>query len=668
MKVFFTLLLFTASLYAIAAPPTVSSSNLSFYSIDGNYFNLGWSGGNGARRLMVAKIGSEPTFVPQDKVSYTANTEFGLGQQVAPGEYIVYDHNSFSYFLTGLTPSTHYYFRMYEYNGTGNTTEYLTTSYLTGNGWTSTIPTVQTSGASFTNITSNSATISWTSGNGQRRLIIAKEGSAVDAEPEVNKPYSSASSNFGSGANLGGGNYAVYWSSSNFFTLHNLKGGTEYHLAFYEFNGNQYPQYLRPSYTSHFTTRSVPTTAASNLVITKADGKELTLDWTNGDGQRRIVVARKGSSVTSTPVDGTGYTANTVFGQGQQLSPGEYVIYSDNFHSTTVSGLEPGSTYFFKVFEYDGTGSSSAYLTSSFAAVSGTTATTPTIQSQFLAATNVSSNALRLNFSPGNGRARMIVGRIEGTPLVAPADFTEYTYDGIFGTGQDLGGGNYVLSYTNGSWINVTGLQPNTTYQFAVYEYNGYNQPLYLAPAATNSVTTSTALPVKLSHWEAAVSGKTVSLQWKTSSESNTSLFVVERSADGQVFTAIGNVQASGNSTGEKSYHYSDQSPLPTQGYYRLKMVDLDNHVEYSPVRSVSLTGEELIKIAANPVQSRLQVSSTLRQETEWRIVSTAGQVMAKGRLVPGQNNLNVANLPSGQYWLQANNAQTLKTIAFTKQ
>ncbi len=211
----FTLLLLLITLYTTAAPPTTPSGNLQFFTVDGTFFNLGWSGGDGQRRLMVIKASSAPTFIPQNGVDYEHNTEFGKGQMVAPGEYIVYDHFSFSFWLTGLQPSTQYFIRMFEYNGSGTTTEYLTASYLSGSGWTSKTPTTQVSAVTFSNITTNSVNIAWASGNGQRRLIVAREGSPVNAEPADNEPYSGASYLFGTGSAVGTGNYAVYRSSSN---------------------------------------------------------------------------------------------------------------------------------------------------------------------------------------------------------------------------------------------------------------------------------------------------------------------------------------------------------------------------------------------------------------------------------------------------------------------
>src|SRR5215204_1833049 len=123
MKSIYTFCLLFLSTLALAAPPTLPSHTLWFNAIDGGYFNLGWSPGNGARRVMVCKAGSVPAFIPQNGIDYDANTAFGQGQEVAPGEFIVYDHFSTSFFLTDLNPATTYYFKIFEYNGTGATTE-----------------------------------------------------------------------------------------------------------------------------------------------------------------------------------------------------------------------------------------------------------------------------------------------------------------------------------------------------------------------------------------------------------------------------------------------------------------------------------------------------------------------------------------------------------------
>ena len=670
MKILYTAILVFLSLQVSAAAPTVPASNLYFASIDGGYFNLGWTAGNGARRIIVCKAGSPVTFIPQNGADYTANTVFGTGQQPLPGEFVIYNSAFTSFYVTGLSPATQYYFAVFEYNGTGAATEYLTSHFLTANATTSAAPTVQASNAVFSNVTNNAVNVNWTQGNGQRCLIVVREGAAVNADPVNSQPYA-VSFVFGSGATTGAGNYTVYANTGNSTNVTGLKPGTEYFFAFYEFNGSGQPQYKTPAYTSSVTTRSIPTVAASAVTITKTDGKELGLSWTNGNGQRRIVIARKGSDVTAVPAAGTTYTANGAFGAGTQLAPGEFVVFNDNFNIATVTGLDPATVYFFKIFEYDGTGVNTSYLTSSFGAVSGPTAVTPAAQASGIAVSNGSFSTLNLSFVAGSGRARLVIARQGAAVNVTPQNFTVYNANGNFGSGQDLGNGNFVVRNGTDEYATIQQLQPNTVYHFAVFEYNGFNQPLYLSPAAVFNATTLTALPVKLAQWNATVMNDKVTLQWTTSGEVNSSLFIIERSTDGVNFAAIATVPAAGNSGTALHYSKDDAAPATGKSYYRLKMVDKDGYTAYAPVLSVSMTATATVRLLHNPVQHTLEIANAAMANgnAQWQIVNAGGQVIKKGKLQGGTMQVNVDQLPNGTYWLQLySNSNRLQTLPFIKQ
>jgi hypothetical protein len=97
MKLIYTPLFLLLTLSALASAPTMPSSNLHFNAIDGGYINMGWTPGNGARRVIVAKAGTAPGFIPQNGIDYNSSDVFGAGQEVAPGEFIVYDHFSTSF-------------------------------------------------------------------------------------------------------------------------------------------------------------------------------------------------------------------------------------------------------------------------------------------------------------------------------------------------------------------------------------------------------------------------------------------------------------------------------------------------------------------------------------------------------------------------------------------
>jgi len=98
-------------------------------------------------------------------------------------------------------------------------------------------PTIQASNLVFSAVTANSMTLTWTNGNGASRIVLAKSGSAVSSDPADGNSYT-ANSTFGSGSQIGTGNFVVFASSGNSVTVSNLAPGTTYHFAVYEFNGS----------------------------------------------------------------------------------------------------------------------------------------------------------------------------------------------------------------------------------------------------------------------------------------------------------------------------------------------------------------------------------------------------------------------------------------------
>ena len=106
-----------------------------------------------------------------------------------------------------------------------------------------------------------------------------------------------------------------------------------------------------------------PTIAASNLGISNTNCKDLFLNFTPGNGIGRIIIAHEGSAVHQIPVNGTNYVANSIFGSGDNLGSGNYVVYKGSGNSVTVGGLTEGITYYFSVFEYNGAGNLTSYLT-----------------------------------------------------------------------------------------------------------------------------------------------------------------------------------------------------------------------------------------------------------------------------------------------------------------
>lgn len=97
---------------------------------------------------------------------------------------------------------------------------------------------------------------------------------------------------------------------------------------------------------------SAPTTQVSNFSISNLLSTSLTINWTRGNRNNVIVVAKAGSAVDSDPVSGTTYTANSIFGSGNQIGTGNYVVYNGNGTNVSITGLTQGLTYYFSLYEY----------------------------------------------------------------------------------------------------------------------------------------------------------------------------------------------------------------------------------------------------------------------------------------------------------------------------
>jgi len=108
------------------------SSNFRVLNRTSNSVQLTFQPGNGAKRLVVIKADSEPTFTPIDENIYVASTEFGSGQEPISGEFILYNLSDTTFTVTGLSQGTMYHLEFFEMNGgdPGFRSNYLVSSSL----------------------------------------------------------------------------------------------------------------------------------------------------------------------------------------------------------------------------------------------------------------------------------------------------------------------------------------------------------------------------------------------------------------------------------------------------------------------------------------------------------------------------------------------------------
>jgi hypothetical protein len=477
--------------------PTDPGSGMSFTSNEGNRIQGNWTPGDGVRRIVVVS-GSAVTGTPTDGISYSASSNFSSGDEISPGEYVVYNGGGSNFTVQGLMPDELYYFKVFEYNGTeGNNTYYLTTGAISGSYTTLGPPTTGVQNITFSNVTGSSLTLSWTNGDGGNRLVLGREGAAVDYTPSDLEYFSSSSTNFMSATSIGSDNKVLYRGPGNSVTITNLNPGVTYHFTVFEYNGFSGPVYYSPGTSaSQATDNSPPATAATNLYTNSHEGNRFNLYWTNGSGSRRIVVMREGSDVTAVPTNGIDYNHNRAFGSGDDIGSGEYIVYDGNGSSVQITNLQHSTTYYLKIFEYFGTGTYTIYQTTVIGSLTQNTIGRPATSASMSFA-SVTGNSMQVNFTGGDGERRLVVCRADTPVDAVPTDYTSYTsYSTTFGNSTyQLSSGQYIIYLGTGNNVTLNGLSPGVTYYFKTFEYNGNGAPVYELNPPDFSQATPTAPP-----------------------------------------------------------------------------------------------------------------------------------------------------------------------------
>jgi len=196
-------------------------------------------------------------------------------------------------------------------------------------------PTTQVSDFTATASGTTSIDLSWTRGDGDGGVIIlAHEGAAVDSDPVSGTAYT-ANATFGSGDEIGTGNYVVFNGTGSSVTVTGLSESTEYYFAAYEYN-NTGTCYLTPGATVNETTNaaaanppSITSVSPDNFFADK--GAQLTITGTDlGDASTSVDIA----GVSGTVVSNDGSTLVVDFGPG---------LYT-NSTLTVSTGVDPDAT------------------------------------------------------------------------------------------------------------------------------------------------------------------------------------------------------------------------------------------------------------------------------------------------------------------------------------
>lgn len=255
-----------------------------------------------------------------------------------------------------------------------------------------------------------------------------------------------------------------------------------------------------------------------------------------------------------------------------------------------------------------------------------------------------------------------------------------YTFAGPVGQAD---GYDYYRYQFSGS-VFMVNWKKNAEYPVLTLEVNGTTPPNPVFELVTNSDWTRAnnseyyqeinateaqrqfyTKPLKLTTFKVrALPNRTARLDWEFESETTLAYSDVEYSADGRDFGRIAMTPADHNTDRTSpEYTYQHMKPQTGMNYYRIRMVDINGVVEYSPVRALNFDDLAAdFAVFPNPTAGPLTLVSrnldTYTDGVQYQILDNTGKVVRFDRVVDDNLTLDVSDLASGAYYLRVLNGQ----------
>ena len=208
---------------------------------------------------------------------------------------------------------------------------------------------------------------------------------------------------------------------------------------------------------------------------------------------------------------------------------------------------------------------------------------------------------------------------------------------------SNMNAGTYFLRVTNTSNVNT-----------ANYGMLGnYN--------LSGNFTGGSTLPV----YSLQLSGETTNnqhqLSWKIIADEPISSVTIERSADGRTFNRLDEV--SGN-----LQRFSHRPFETSVAYYRILVVTASQLKYYSNIVALkAVNPDSKYNLLTNLVNSNAIVVNS-KGNFNWRLVDMNGRMLSTGRMVPGTNQIDAAQLSKGMYLLQVIDGNEISTEKLIRQ
>lgn len=304
--------------------------------------------------------------------------------------------------------------------------------------------------------------------------------------------------------------------------------------------GNRNPFIDHPEYVNYInfadltklspTYATEPTNQPTNIVIGSITNSSLTVSWTasvtGSQSPSGYMVEIYNSNDYFIPIDGSAYADDTNLSDTKGI-----VNVASGTTSVTFSGLSASSTYYFRIYPYNGSSTSINYkLDGTVLSANGTTAsgavtyaTEPANHPTNLTAGTVTATSIGLTWTASVAGAQapsgyLLLANTTGT-FTSPSDGTEYTDD------TDLSDNSAVVNIAAGTTsASFSSLLGSTQYYFKIFPYNGTgSQRNYKTDGTPTNVsaTTLTALSAEPTNYptnfnQGTINSSSIQLTWTT--------------------------------------------------------------------------------------------------------------------------------------------------------
>jgi hypothetical protein len=173
-------------------------------------------------------------------------------------------------------------------------------------------------------------------------------------------------------------------------------------------------------------------------------------------------------------------------------------------------------------------------------------------------------------------------------------------------------------------------------------------------------------LPVELLSFTGKKEEQINVLNWVTATEINNEGFEVQRSLDTENWTALGFISAKKNPYAPFTYEYTDDAPHTGNNYYRLRQLDIDGRFEYSDVIVLKRSASEAVvnwSVYPNPATNQLNLR-LFKLENSYLVTlsNQLGEAVYQANLTAPEAEIDLRNLPSGVYYLNAQAGDSMMT------